>query len=92
MRFKVFMATAGTLALLVSGVAFAQTPAPTDKPAATDAQPAKSKSKARSKTKSAAKKPKAERSAKSMECSKQADEKSLHGKARQKFRAKCMKG
>ena len=63
---------------------------PTDKPAATDSQPAKSK--AKSKSKSAAKKPKAARSAKSMECSKQADEKSLHGKARQKFRAKCMKG
>ena len=90
MRFKVFMAAAGTLALLVSGVAFAQTPAPTDKPAAADSQPAKSK--AKSKSKSAAKKPKAARSAKSMECSKQANEKSLHGKARQKFRAKCMKG
>jgi hypothetical protein len=82
---KVFIAAACALTLLSSGVAYAQTPAPADKPAATVETPAKSKS-----TKS--KKPKAQRSAKSMECSKQADEKSLHGKARQKFRAKCMKG
>jgi hypothetical protein len=85
MTLKVILAAAGTLALLVSGVAFAQTPAPTDKPAAaTQSKPAAKSKKT--------KKPKAERSAKSMECSKQADEKSLHGKARQKFRAKCMKG
>jgi hypothetical protein len=32
-----------------------------------------------------------ERSAKSLECSKQADAKGLHGKERQKFRAKCKK-
>jgi hypothetical protein len=31
------------------------------------------------------------RSAASLECSKQADEKGLHGKARKKFRKKCMK-
>ena len=35
---------------------------------------------------------KKERSAKSIECSKQADAKGLHGKERQKFRAKCKKG
>lgn len=80
MTLKLFIAVAGVLMLLSSGVGQAQTPAPADKPAATtDSQ-------------SKAKKPKAQRSAKSMECSKQADEKSLHGKARQKFRAKCMKG
>jgi psiF repeat len=31
------------------------------------------------------------RSAASLECSKQADEKGLHGKARKKFRSKCLK-
>jgi hypothetical protein len=31
------------------------------------------------------------RSAVSMECSKQADEKGLHGKARKRFRSKCIK-
>jgi psiF repeat len=31
------------------------------------------------------------RSTGSMECSKQADEKGLHGKARKHFRSKCMK-
>jgi hypothetical protein len=32
------------------------------------------------------------RSAKSIECSKQADAKALHGKERRVFRAKCLKG
>jgi hypothetical protein len=32
------------------------------------------------------------RSAASLECSKQADEQGLHGKARKKFRSKCLKG
>ena len=32
-----------------------------------------------------------ERTAKSLECSKQADAKGLHGKERQKFRAECKK-
>jgi hypothetical protein len=36
-------------------------------------------------------KDKAARSAASLECSKQADEKGLHGKARKSFRAKCLK-
>jgi psiF repeat len=31
------------------------------------------------------------RSTESMECSKQADDKGLHGKARRHFRSKCMK-
>ena len=31
------------------------------------------------------------RSAASLECSKQADEKGLHGKARKSFRSKCIK-
>jgi hypothetical protein len=34
---------------------------------------------------------KTERSAASLECSKQADEKGLHGRARKTFRSKCLK-
>ena len=37
-------------------------------------------------------KTKAPRSAKSIECSKQADAKGLHGKERKKFRSECKKG
>ena len=39
----------------------------------------------------AAPKPKKERTAKSIECSKQADAKGLHGKERKKFRSECIK-
>jgi len=60
---------------LLAGPAFAQAPAPA--PAAkTTPAPAKTK----------ADKP---RSAVSLDCSKQADEKGLHGKERHKFRSKC---
>jgi predicted outer membrane protein len=40
----------------------------------------------------AAAKAKPVRTAKSLECSKQADEKGLHGKERKKFRSQCKKG
>jgi predicted outer membrane protein len=74
MTIRMLLAAAATLALLGSGVAYAQTPAPApDKPAAaTKAKPA--------------------RSAKSLECSKQADAKGLHGKERKKFRSECKRG
>ncbi len=36
--------------------------------------------------------PAASKSAQSAECSKEADAKGLHGKARKKFRSKCKKG
>ena len=39
-----------------------------------------------------AKKEQAPRTAKSLECSKQADAKSLHGKPRKKFMSSCLKG
>ena len=71
MTIKMFFATLGTLALLSTGVAYAQT-ATTDKPAA-------------------AKKVQAPRTAKSLECSKQADTKNLHGKPRKKFMSSCKK-
>ena len=45
----------------------------------------------KSDTKSDTKAPK-ERSAKSIECSKLADQKGLHGKERQIFRSKCKRG
>jgi hypothetical protein len=40
---------------------------------------------------SSTKRAKAPRSAKSIECSKQADAKGLHGKERKKFRSQCKK-
>ncbi|GEC59568.1 hypothetical protein ABIF38_000752 [Bradyrhizobium japonicum] len=73
------LASATALAsLLLMGGAFAQTAAP----AAKDAAP-KAETKA-----PAEKKP---RTAESLECSKEADAKGLHGKERKKFRAECKK-
>ncbi|AWL99011.1 PsiF family protein [Bradyrhizobium amphicarpaeae] len=65
--------------LLASGTAFAQTAAPATKTdTKTDAATADKKA------------PK-ERSAESLDCSKQADAKGLHGKERKKFRSECIK-
>jgi psiF repeat len=65
--------------LLLVGSAFAQTPAPAPAaPAATTAAPAD-------------KKPASTRSAASLECSKEADGKSLHGKERKTFMSQCKK-
>ncbi|QPF85674.1 phosphate starvation-inducible protein PsiF [Bradyrhizobium genosp. L] len=74
------LATATAVAsFLLMGGAFAQTTAP----AAKDAAPAAA-------TKAPAdKKP---HSAESIECSKEADAKGLHGKERKKFRSECKKG
>src|SRR5262249_57939777 len=62
---------------LSANVVIAQTP-PANAPAA-------------SKTSPTAKPPEKPRTAESIECSKQADAKGLHGKERQTFRSKCMK-
>lgn len=73
-----------TLAILAGGTGFASaatTPATTT-PAATTAPAAATPA-----VKAAPK----VRSPKSIECSKQADAKSLHGKERKAFRAECMK-
>jgi hypothetical protein len=78
MTIKSLFATAAVLALLGGGASYAQSPAATNNPAATSTDKAA--------------KPKKERSAKSIECSKQADAKGLHGKERKKFRAQCKKG
>jgi invasion protein IalB len=74
------MAVAAVAALLLAGPAFAQTAAA---PAAkTEAAPAAGKVIATDKK---------AHSAASLECSKQADEKGLHGKERKKFRSECKK-
>ncbi len=81
MMIKVFpraAATAVAFSLMLASSAFAQstaTPAPAD-PAAKTA-PAKTS------------KPKTEHTAASLECSKEADAKGLHGKERKKFRSEC---
>lgn len=74
------LAAVALASLLASGTAFAQTAAPAAK---TD-----------TKTTTAApmdKKAPKEHSAESLECSKQADAKGLHGKERKKFRSECIK-
>jgi hypothetical protein len=66
--------------MILAGSAFAQTATTTTPTApATKAAPSEKK----------AEKP---RTAESLECSKQADAKGLHGKERKKFRSECKKG
>ncbi|WP_018316300.1 PsiF family protein [Bradyrhizobium sp. WSM2793] len=73
------LAAVALASLLAGGTAFAQTAAPAAKTdTKTDAATADKKA------------PK-ERSAESLECSKQADAKGLHGKERKKFRSECIK-
>lgn len=75
MTFSSRLAVAALACLLASGTAFAQTTAPAAK---TD-------------TATTDKKAPKERSTESLECSKQADAKGLHGKERKKFRSECIK-
>ncbi len=70
---------AAAASLMLAGSAFAQTTAPATPSAKT--APAKME----------APKAKPERTAASLECSKQADAKGLHGKERKKFRSDCKK-
>ncbi|MCC8979008.1 phosphate starvation-inducible protein PsiF [Bradyrhizobium sp. 10BB] len=73
------LATATALAsLLLVGGAFAQTAAPAAKEAAPKAE-------------TKAPKEAKPRTAESLECSKEADAKGLHGKERKKFRSECKK-
>jgi hypothetical protein len=74
-------ATAVAFSLMLAGSAFAQSTA-TPAPAAPAAKMAPAKTT----------KAKSERTAASLECSKQADAKGLHGKARKKFRSDCKAG
>ncbi|HEV2153269.1 PsiF family protein [Bradyrhizobium sp.] len=74
------LAAVALASLLATGTAFAQTAAPAAKAdAKTDAAA------------TADKKAPKEHSAESLECSKQADAKGLHGKERKKFRSECIK-
>lgn len=70
------LAVVAFASLFATGTAFAQTAAPAAK---TDA------------TTTTDKKAPKEHSAESLECSKQADAKGLHGKERKKFRSECIK-
>lgn len=74
------LATATAVSLLLMGSAFAQTTAP----AKTETTKTETKAAAEKK----AEKP---RTAASLECSKEADAKGLHGKERKKFRSACKK-
>jgi hypothetical protein len=76
MKLSTLFAAAAVSSLLLAGPAFAQGAAT---PAKSDAAAA-----AGSKTSKA-------RSAESLECSKEADAKGLHGKERKKFRSECVK-
>ena len=67
--------------LLLMGSAFAQTPAPATPAPAAKTAPAPA----------AEKKAEKPRTAASLECSKEADAKGLHGKERKKFRSECKK-
>jgi hypothetical protein len=71
------LAAVALASLLAGGTAFAQTAAPA--------------AKTETKTDAAATADKKARSAESLECSKQADAKGLHGKERKKFRSECIK-
>ncbi|QOG16332.1 MULTISPECIES: PsiF family protein [Bradyrhizobium] len=75
MTFTTRLAVVALASLLASGTAFAQTAAPAAKAEATTTD----------------KKAPKEHSAESLECSKQADAKGLHGKERKKFRSECIK-
>ncbi|WP_024505952.1 PsiF family protein [Bradyrhizobium sp. ARR65] len=80
MKLSSLFATAALASVLLAGPAFAQSttaPAAKSDTAAAPAPTEKKASKARS--------------AESLECSKQADEKGLHGKERKKFRSECIK-
>jgi hypothetical protein len=77
MKLSSRLAAVAVASLFFAGSALAQTTAPAAAPAATSAPKAKK-----------AEKP---RSAESLACSKEADEKNLHGKERKKFMSQCKK-
>ncbi len=75
--------------LAFSGAAWAQAPAAPAAPAMPAAPSAPAMTKPAMPATPAMKKP---RSAKSLDCSKQADSQTLHGKPRKEFMSKCKKG
>ncbi len=80
MKFTTLAITTAVAAVLLAAPASAQSTAPAAAPAAKSTT-----------APMAAPKAKTERSAVSVECSKQADAKGLHGKERHKFRSTCKK-
>ncbi|MDB5653978.1 MAG: hypothetical protein JWQ94_1591 [Tardiphaga sp.] len=79
MKFRSRAAIAAVASLLLIGAASAQTPAPAPAPATQSAPAAKTGATAKPRTEV------------SLECSKQADAKGLHGKERKTFRSTCKK-
>ena len=86
MKFASRAAIAAIASLMLIGAAAAQSPAPTPAPA-TQSTPAEKMAPA-AKSDAKAAKPRTEVS---LECSKQADAKKLHGEERRKFRSACKK-
>lgn len=82
MKISSLFAAAGVALLLAGSGAYAHSKAATHTAAAATTTTAKT---------TTAKKASKPRSAASLECSKEADAKGLHGKARKKFRSSCMK-
>ena len=82
MIFSSRVAATAIVSVLLAGSAFAQTPAPAPMTKSTPAE----------KTAPVEKKAEKPRTEASLECSKEADAKGLHGKERKKFREKCKKG
>ena len=81
MKISSFAAATAVASMLLTGAAFAQTAAPAAKSDMT-------KTEAKAPAEKKAEKP---RTPGSMECSKEADAKGLHGKERKKFRSDCKK-
>lgn len=81
MTFTSRAAVTAIASLMMIGAAAAQTPAPATAPAAAPAKMAPA----------ATKKAEAPRTAASLECSKEADAKAVHGKERKKFMSECKK-
>ncbi len=77
MKLSSLFAAAAISSLLLAGQAFAQSTAPAKTDTAAPASTEKKTTKARS--------------PESIECSKEADAKGLHGKERKKFRSDCIK-
>ncbi|MDB5567635.1 MAG: hypothetical protein JWP84_4201 [Tardiphaga sp.] len=86
MTFSSRTAVAAIASLLLIGTASAQTPAATPTTKSTPAKVAPAETKVAPEKK--AEKPRTEAS---LECSKQADAKGLHGQERRKFRSECKK-
>jgi hypothetical protein len=84
------LATATAVSLLLMGSAFAQTTAPA-KTEPSKTEPAKTETTRTEAKAPAEKKAEKPRTAASLECSKEADAKGLHGKERKKFRSACKK-